>query len=142
MVPKRRICPSCGGKKDFYAKLCRPCSPKQQALLGRKGPNHPAWKGGFRIDEDGYVKTYDPNHPWPRRGGYVFEHVRVMELHLGRRLDLDETVHHINHQRQDNRLENLEVKPRGEHSSHHRKLDSHLRKRDRLGRFASGEVSA
>lgn len=39
----------------------------------------------------------------------IREHRWVMEQHLGRRLTAGEVVHHINHDRADNRLENLEL---------------------------------
>jgi hypothetical protein len=42
-----------------------------------------------------------------------------MERHLGRKLDADEDVHHINHNPLDNRIENLEVKKKDEHSRLH-----------------------
>jgi hypothetical protein len=117
-VSKRKC--QCGARKDFYAAMCRRCHVPSKPLAGRTGANHPAWRGGARIDEDGYTKTYDPAHPFPRRGGYVFEHVRVMELHLGRRMVGGEVVHHVNHDKTDNRIENLRVMSAGEHSRYHR----------------------
>lgn len=99
------------------------------------GEAHPTWKGGTTTDRDGYLRRYDPDHPWPRKGGYVLEHVRLMELLIGRRILPTETVHHKNHDRTDNRLENLELMPRGAHSAQHRKEDTHMRRRV-AGRFA------
>ncbi len=138
----KRTCPQCNGPKDFYAKLCRKCAVPGKPLLGVKGKDHPCWRGGFRIDRDGYIKTYAPDHPWPRRGGYVYEHVRRMELKLGRRLRKDEIVHHKNGNRQENGLRNLQLMQRGEHSKFHRHSDSHLRRHGKDGRFLAGREAA
>lgn len=49
-------------------------------------------------------------------------HRLVIENKIGRRLKTDEVVHHINENKLDNRIENLELMTREEHTSHHSNL--------------------
>ena len=58
--------------------------------------------GSGWVDNNGYKRL-------TINGATVLEHRWVMEQHLGRALWSDENVHHINGDRQDNRLENLEL---------------------------------
>ena len=65
--------------------------------------------GNKRETANGYVLVHLPAHPCANSGGNVLEHRLVMEKHLGRLLAADETVHHINGKRNDNRVDNLEL---------------------------------
>lgn len=63
---------------------------------------------GF-VTSQGYVRLFRPGHPEAKPSGTVFEHRLVMSEHLGRPLASHENVHHINGDRADNRLSNLEL---------------------------------
>jgi hypothetical protein len=87
--------------------------------LYQKGEKHPRWNGGRIISIQGYVMIYSPNHPYRNKTGYVQEHRLVVEQHLGRYLKREELVHHINGNKQDNRIENLQKVSQAEHNAIH-----------------------
>lgn len=77
-------------------------------LKSRSGTSAANWKGGKKLHQ-GYVYIRCVEHPAANKG-YVFEHRLVMERALGRYLHPDETIHHKNGIRDDNRPENLELR--------------------------------
>lgn len=72
---------------------------------------------------NGRLGVHVPGHPKANSRGYVLLARYIMEQHVGRYLTEYEQVHHINGVKTDDRLENLMIVTRGEHSSIH--ADSH-----------------
>lgn len=106
-----------------------------EAMKGRNmGKNNPQWKGGRRKTADGYILIYHPDHPYATCKRCVLEHRLVMEGKIGRYLYPWEIVHHINGIRDDNRVENLELLPRGGHSQemHRLQQENQLLKKENL----------
>ena len=62
---------------------------------------------GRYITAAGYVKVHHPEGVGRTR--WILEHRLMMEQHFGRPLRSDESVHHKNGVKDDNRLENLEL---------------------------------
>lgn len=118
------------GKKGELGKFCSLiCKNKSQVgvkLLSRTMEKHPYWKGGKSVHNEGYILIYSPKHSLKKRNGYMLEHRLVMEKHIGRYLTKDEIIHHINEKVDDNRIENLQLLTKGEHSSLHRKKNPTL----------------
>jgi hypothetical protein len=90
------------------------------------------WNGGRRINHQGYVLVYCPNHPYADRQGLVREHRLVMERHLGRYLWPEEVVHHENDNPQDNRIENLKIFA---NNAEHKRHEDAERQRNGLGQY-------
>jgi hypothetical protein len=113
------ICPDCAGQKSKYARTCRGCTDKIKVgpYKGQHNPQlwgarHPHWRGGKSITSDGYVELHI-------NGERVLEHRRVMTQSLGRELQTYEHVHHLNGNKKDNRLENLELMHMSDHGRLH-----------------------
>ena len=78
-----------------------------------KGAAHGSWKGG-RHNAQGYVRVLisadNSFISMSNHACYVLEHRLVMAKHLGRCLTSHETVHHVNGDSADNRIENLQLR--------------------------------
>jgi len=121
------VCLNCG--KVFVAShytlmyCTRNCAPHAS------GSENANWKGGRRKHRGtGYIELRI-------EGKTVGEHRYLMEQHLGRNLLKTEHVHHINGDREDNRLENLVVLSQSEHNSLHKKEQAKTRERAETGQF-------
>ncbi len=75
---------------------------------------------GYFLNSEGYKVVYHPKHANSRADGTVLEHRFVMSNHLNRALKTTEIVHHKNGNRQDNRIENLEILTRETHPTGHK----------------------
>jgi len=87
---------------------------RRLGVRSKKGRGSPMeknffWTGGRTKDVDGYILVKAPGHPFAGNRGYVREHRLVMEEKLGRYLDPDEVVHHLDGVNDNNDPDNLEV---------------------------------
>jgi hypothetical protein len=116
-----RVCPRCGKErvvkqrayKSKSQTLCIACRGvvSKQTRPAEKGERSAAWKGGRRVDVYGYVKLHIPGHPFADSTNYVREHLYVVTQAYGEQYVRQNggVVHHINGNKQDNRLDNLAV---------------------------------
>lgn len=96
------------------------------------------WNNGKIISSHGYAKVrVGRGHPLADPNGYAYEHLIIWVASGNERPNKDELIHHINGNKTDNRIENLELMKRSIHNKHHNKEKG----RDTLGRFV-GKKSA
>jgi len=112
-LAKRKFCSNkCRGRAFKGIKRPKEYWNKMRSILEErlpKGKNHWNWKGGKRKDIRGYVLVKADDHPFADCRGYVREHRLVMEKCLGRHLNSEEIVHHVNGIFDDNKIENLKL---------------------------------
>lgn len=87
----------------------------------KSGADNPSWKGGIRLDEQGYIQVLSPGHPHAR-SGYMAQHRLVVEERTRKEfpdsplliivagdkyLHPKSVVHHIDEDKTNNSSDNL-----------------------------------
>ena len=102
-----------------------------------KQENNNFWKGGITI-RNGYRYLNKPNYFSSNKDGYVPEHVYVYQEYHKCCILKWGIVHHINEDKLDNRIENLQGMMRSYHLIHHNPLQFRkYEKKDMSGRRCS-----
>ena len=135
-------CHKKGWRNDYYAvknkekHICRDCNNKIQGALKLGKPSPFKGKkrkkdseyivGSTYVNSSGYVEEYVGRHTYKdKRGGYYLQHRKVVEKDIGRRLNKNEKIHHIDGNKQNNNRENLLI---CESMSEHRNVHNTLEK--------------
>lgn len=110
---KRRKCCS---RQCANSKICSEENKRKKSEANKKWSQlHPRV-----IISKGKYKTIQIN-----KKGYQ-EHRYIMEQFLKRKLENNEIVHHKNNNKEDNRIENLQLMTKNEHSKYHRAIEKAL----------------
>ncbi|MDA2921694.1 HNH endonuclease [Patescibacteria group bacterium AH-259-L07] len=130
------ICKKCGnnfktwvshlklGKGKYCSYKCasigRILSEETKRKIGEKSKgNMYAFKNG-RQKAGGYIRLYMPDHPNCNKKNSILEHRYMVECILGRFLEKEEIVHHIDEKKDNNIPENLYLfSSHSEHTKYH-----------------------
>ena len=77
------------------------------------------WNIRKTVKKGDYLYAVVPEHPKATAFGYVLLHRIVVENHLGRLLRDDEIVHHVDENKMNNLVSNLEVTDASSHATAH-----------------------
>ena len=104
--------------RKTIAKFCSRKCHYQWSSLNTKGDKAPRWKGGKIKHSNGYFLIKKWGHPFTNKNGYVPEHRLILEKKLGYYINPKQfDVHHIDGNKTNNKLENLQLVT---HLEHHR----------------------
>jgi hypothetical protein len=115
MISKK--CARCGKNFKVYPYRkgkAKYCSVSCGVIVNMTGSLNPMWNGRRNLMKSGYVRVRV-------NGKYVYEHRYVMEKKISRKLTKNESVHHINGDRADNKESNLLLFKRKEHDRYETK---------------------
>lgn len=122
----QHTCQQCGityqGRKNstFCSRRCAGISKAMNNVGHQFKPGHAPTNGfpkgytphnyrGFKITTSGYRAIKKADHPMADSHGYVLEHRLVMAEYLGRPLTKQEVVHHLDGDKLNNHISNLQL---------------------------------
>lgn len=111
IVDKSHVCQNCGTVFTNKNKDRKFCTVECACEFKRNKPKN------AKLSKDGYKRI------WLTDGSCIKEHVYVMEQHIGRKLEKNECVHHIDGNRSNNDIQNLKLMTISEHSRMHRRKE-------------------
>ena len=126
------------GKGKYCSKKC--CLSITNKILEKNGEKTRFIKGRMPWSFKGWTLTkarkdknktykliYSPGHPFADRHGYVREHRFIMERYLGRYLQPNEIIHHLDGDGLNNAISNLQIMLKCDHDRMNIYLNIHRR---------------
>ena len=118
--PERKYCSLLCMGKSYTTQVTKKCIKCNTAFLVKK----------YRKNKAKYCSRECRTKETIKHGEYLFKRCEgiknyrnesrvIVEKHMRRRLRSDEIVHHRNHNKKDNRIENLVIMTRAQHALHH-----------------------
>jgi len=103
-----------GGLRWYITRYSIPTKSRIDSMVIAKGQKHLQERFS-----QGYKYVYKPNHQNRNQKGWIFEHRYVMSEKLGKPLKKDDVVHHIDGNKLNNDIENLELRKMGGRRKYH-----------------------
>ena len=122
-------------KWNKYKCVCKQCGAEFMPKRHNDGGIHCSYKCASlsrtknRVDRNGYWYVHTKGHPNASKQNYVAEHHLIMEEKLGHYIEDGYVVHHIDENKKNNDISNLQYMTDSDHKS------LHARKRGKNGRF-------